>query len=335
MTAKYSFNLFALLLCALASCEKPDEKAVVTLYCSVDDPLARKVAGIFQLQTGIHVQLKTDTEAGKTTSLVRLIEAERSRPQADVFWSSELFSTINMARDGLLAEYRPPAAGIPHRYKDPGGKWTAFGLRARVLAFNTQMVRPEELPKTWRSITDQKWKGKLGVADPRFGTTRGHFAAMYAAWGEPEYVKFLSELQPILEGRLLDGNATSSRLVGQGELAIGATDTDDVYARQERKEPIHLVYPDMGDGGTLLIPNSVALLAGAPHPEAAKVLIDFLTSDQTERLLAKSESHNIPVRTELHKEFSIAVPPASQLDYTKIADSMDRAISLAGEYLIK
>lgn len=318
-----------------AGCEKSNQQPVATLYCSVDEPFAREVVAAFEKQTGIRVQLKTDTEAGKTTGLVNIIQAERQRPQADVFWSSELFNTINMAKAGLLAEYRPPAEGIPDRYKDPAGKWTAFGLRGRVLAYNTQQLKRDEVPVKWRDIAAARWAGKLGVADPRFGTTRGHFAAMYAAWGEPEYVKFLGELKNVLQGRLLDGNATSAALVGRGELPLGATDTDDVYARQNRKEPIELVYPEMGDGGAMFIPNSVGLIAGAPHPEAARKLIDFLTSEQTERMLAKSDSRNIPVRESLRKELNMTLPPETKLTFDAIAAGMDRAITLAGEQLIK
>jgi iron(III) transport system substrate-binding protein len=330
-----AFRICTFVAIAIAGCDRDEQKKVVTLYCSVDEPFAREVVAAFEKQSGIQVQLKTDTESGKTTGLVRRIEAERNRPQADVFWSSELFNTINMARSGLLAEYRPPAAGIPDRYKDPQGRWTAFGLRARVLAFNTAKVKREDVPQRWRAITDSRWTGQLGVADPRFGTTRGHFAAMYALWGEAEYVRFLDELKAITNARLLDGNATSARMVAAGELLIGATDTDDVYARQERREPIDLVYPDMGDGGTLLIPNSLGLVTGAPHPATAKALIDFLTSEITERMLARSESRNIPVRENLRKELNLPLPPESKVDFGKVAESMDRAISLAGEQLIK
>ncbi len=318
-----------------AGCDKSPDKPVVTLYCSVDEPFAREVVAAFEKDSGIKVNLKTDTEAGKTTSLVRLIEAERGRPQADVFWSSELFNTIKMARDGLLAEYRPPAEGIPERYKDPQGRWTAFGLRARVLAWNTDKLKREEVPSKWRGITDAHWTNRLGVADPRFGTTRGHFAALYAAWGEAEYVNFLTQLEKALNGRLLDGNATSAAMVGRGELLIGATDTDDVFARQERKEPVDLVYPDIGDGGTLLIPNSVGLVTDAPHADTARKLIDFLASDKTERLLAESESRNIPVRDSLRAELKMKLPPETKLSFAQIADAMDRAIALAGQHLIK
>lgn len=323
-------------LCALLSgCGKSDDVNVVTLYCSVDEPFAREVVGAFEKQTSIRVALKTDTEAGKTTGLVRRIEAERNRPQADVFWSSELFNTIKMGRQGLLAEYRPPAQGIPDRYKDPGGRWTAFGLRARVVGYNTSKVKRDELPTRWRDIADARWAGRVGVADPRFGTTRGHFAAFLALWGEPAYTEFLDALARTLSDKLFDGNATIARLVGSGELLICATDTDDVYARQNAKEPIDLVYPDMGDGGTLLIPNSVAMLAGAPHPDNARKLIDFLTSEQTERMLARSDSRNIPVRESLRKELNLTLPPETKLTFDQIADAMDKAIELAGRRLIK
>jgi iron(III) transport system substrate-binding protein len=173
------------------------------------------------------------------------------------------------------------------------------------------------------------------VANPRFGTTRGHFAAFLALWGEQEYVTFLQELHDVLKGALLDGNATAAQLVGRGTLDLCATDTDDVYVRQVRGDPIDLTYPDLGDGGTLFIPCSAALLRGAPNPEAARTLIDFLTSAEVEEMLAASDSRNIPVREALRKQLKIALPPQSKLAYTRIADAMDRAILLAEEHLIK
>jgi len=171
------------------------------------------------------------------------------------------------------------------------------------------------------------------VADPQFGTTGGHFAAMCALWGEPAYVQWLKTLRQVTGGQLQDGNATAARRVGRGELPICATDTDDVYARQERGEPVDLTYPDLGDGGTLLIPNSVGLLAGAPHPEAARRLVDFLTSEATERMLAKSESRNVPVRPALQKELNMAFPPETKVSFQAVADAFARAIELAGEHL--
>jgi iron(III) transport system substrate-binding protein len=321
---------------AFSSCTKSpsaDQNSVV-LYTSVDEPFAREVVAEFRKQTGLEVQLVMDTEAGKTTGLVRRIEAEKAHPRADVFWSSELFNTIRLARTGLLAEYRPPAEGIPDRYKDPAGRWTAFGTRARVLAYNTAAVKKDQLPTKWRDMVDGRWAGKLAVADPRFGTTTGHFAAMYVLWGEAAYVEFLKQLNQTTGGVLMDGNATVARRVGAGEAAIGSTDTDDVFARQARTEPIELVYPDMGDGGTLLVPNSVGLVAGAPHAEPARKLIDFLTSAATERMLALSESRNFPVREALCRELNMQLPPETAVPFEKIADALEPAVRLAGVHLV-
>jgi iron(III) transport system substrate-binding protein len=139
----------------------------------------------------------------------------------------------------------------------------------------------------------------------------------------------------VTNGTLQDGNATAARKVGRGELLICATDTDDVIVRQERDEPVAMVFPDMGDGGTLLIPNSVAMMEGAPNPEAAKQLIDYLTSAVTERMLAESDSRNYPVRETLRNELGMELPPETKLGFREIADAMDKAIRLAGEHLMQ
>ncbi len=315
-------------------CKSESSPEAVVLYSSIDEPFLREVVAAFERKTGIRVDLKGDAEAGKTTGLVRRIRAERSRPRADVFWSSELFNTILLAQEGLLAEYRPPAEGIPDRFKDPEGRWTAFGVRGRVIGYNTTLVQPEELPTTWRELADTRWQGRLGFADPQFGTTGGHVAAMYVLWGEEDYVSFLQALRPILGGQLQDGNATAARRVGRGELALCATDTDDVVVRQINHEPVNMVYPDMGDGGTLFIPCSVGLITGGPNPEGGRRLIDFLVSAEVEHLLALSDSRNIPVRASLRQELGMEMPPESKVDFEAVAEVLDKAIQLARQHLL-
>ncbi len=95
-----------------------------------------------------------------------------------------------------------------------------------------------------------------------------------------------------------------------------------------------MMYPDMGDGGTLLVPNSVGMVSGAPHVAAARKLIDFLASAETERMLARSESRNFPVRESLRRELNIQLPPETAVPFEKIAESLEPAIRLAGEHLV-
>ena len=85
------------------SCRKEPEREQVVLYCSVDQAVAEPIVAAFEAQTGVKVLARYDTEASKTVGLVQRIRAEAEAPAADVFWSSEVFHTIRLAQEGLLA----------------------------------------------------------------------------------------------------------------------------------------------------------------------------------------------------------------------------------------
>src|SRR3990172_3920079 len=117
----------------------PPASGQVVVYCSIDENVGRQVLDAYKARTGLEVSAVYDSEAGKTTGLVQRIvrESQAGRPRADVFWSSELFNTILLARMGLLEAYESPqAADIPARFKDREHRWTALAVRARVLAFH-------------------------------------------------------------------------------------------------------------------------------------------------------------------------------------------------------
>jgi iron(III) transport system substrate-binding protein len=312
-----------------------DDDDPVVLYCSVDEEFGREVIAAYEGWTGREVQVVFDTEAGKTTGLVRKIEAERDRPRADVFWSSELFNTILLGRQGLLAPYdSPSAADIPERYRDQNHLWTAFGVRGRVVAYNPQEVDEAAVPTTWAQLAEPSFASKVAVANPIFGTTRGHVAAMFALWGEDEGSAWLMKLS---EGEALvsDSNSATVRAVLAGRVQFAATDTDDVYVANRSGATLEVAWLDMGDGGTLLIPNSVALLAGAPHPEAARKLIDYLVSAEVERRLAESTSGNIPVRESLRGELEMVWPPETSVSFDDIADAMEASSQAVREILLR
>ena len=331
---------------ALAGCERtgePQGNAVekaarqVTVYCSVDEVFARGVLDRYQERTGTRVSAVFDSEAGKTTGLVNRIihEAEAGRPRADVFWSSELFNTILLARQGLLAPYdSPPAADIPARFKDGQHHWTALAVRGRVIAFDPTKITPEDLPTSWEELADPKFAAVTAIANPLFGTTRGHVAAMFALWGPERGRAFLTRLR---DGgaNVVDGNSTAVRAVIAGRVKIAATDTDDVWVAQQAGATLDLRYLDMGDGGTLLIPCSVAIVNGAPHDEAARQLVDYLVSAEVERMLAESDSRNVPVRAALRTELNVAWPPETKIAFDAVANAMDEATKAAREILLR
>ncbi len=257
----------------------------VVVYTSVDARFAEVVLKRFEERSGIKLLILTDSEAGKTTGLVQKIEAEANRPRADVFWSSELFGTLLLARKGLLEPYDSPAAAdIPDRYKDPQHRWIACAVRGRVVAFDPNRIAADDVPRKWEQLADPKFAPGLVYANPLFGTTRGHIAAMFALWGPERGRLFLTNLRD--NGALMvDGNSSALRMVMGDQAKLCATDTDDVWVGKSKGGSLDLVYPDMGDGGTLLIPCSVALIKSGPNLEGARKVVDFLVSAEVERML--------------------------------------------------
>ena len=308
----------------------------VVLYCSVDQNIAEPVVAAFERHTGIKVLARYDTEASKTVGLVQRLrsEARSGRPAADVFWSSEVFYTIRLAREGLLEPHLPQAAqDLPAQFADPQRRWHGFALRARVIAYNTRRVRPEEAPRRLEDLLESKWRGRLVMAAPEFGTTGGDVASWFVHYGPKRAREILRGLKA--NGiRLVDGNSSAVRAVARGQADICLTDTDDVYAARRNGWPVAMNFLDQGGDGVLVIPNTVALVRGAARPAEAKALVAFLLSARVEEMLARSDSHNTPVRASLAGRFEqYRIPRVLKVDYQAVADRLAEAVRAAREIL--
>jgi iron(III) transport system substrate-binding protein len=243
----------------------------------------------------VKVNAVYDTEETKSTGLANRLLAEKSRPQADVFWSNEPVRTLVLKSRDVLASYKSPSAeGIPAALVDPNGYWTGFSARMRVIAYNTKLVKPEDAPQSVFDLADPKWRGQVAMADPRFGSTAFHVAALYAIAGDEKMDDFFRRLKE--NGvRIVDGNSVVRDLVARGDVKVGLTDTDDVNVALEDGQPIAMVLPDKVGLGVPVMPNMVSLMAAAPHPDEGRRLIDYLLSADVERQLAQSEAVQIPL----------------------------------------
>ncbi len=113
--------LAALLVAAMPACSRSEDANTVVLYSSVDDGVIRPLLAEFEKRKGggFKVLLVGDTEATKTTGLVQRMLAEKDRPQADVWWSSEALGTVRLAKAGLFAPYTSAAAEADLRLVGP------------------------------------------------------------------------------------------------------------------------------------------------------------------------------------------------------------------------
>jgi iron(III) transport system substrate-binding protein len=307
----------------------PAQRQVV-LYCSVDQVFAESMIAEFEKLSGIEVLARFDIEANKTFGLVQRIRGEAASPVADVFWSSEVFYTIRLGREDLLTAYSGPRTkNWPALFADPNGRWYGFALRGRVIAYNTTRVTSEDAPRSLEDVLESKWKGRLVMAEPEFGTTGGDVASWFAHYG-PDRAREILESLKANEVRLVAGNSTAVRMVATGQADVCFTDTDDVYAAKANGWPVAMNYLDQGGDGALAIPNTAAVIKGAPHPEEAKELMDFLLSERLEQMLVESDSHNSPIHPALARQYkSYAIPKSLDIDYARVADELPRAIQTA------
>jgi len=298
----------------------------VTVYVSTDRVFSEPILRAYEQQSGVRVNAVYDTEETKSTGLANKLLAEKNRSQADVFWSNEPVRTLVLKRNAVLAPYKSPnAEGIPETFKDPEGYWTGFSARSRVIVYNTNLVKPDEAPKSIFDLADAKWKDQVAIADPRFGSTSFHVAALYAEVGDERADEFFRKLKT--NGvKIVPGNSVVRDMVARGEVKVGLTDTDDVNVALEDKQPVAMVFPDRDGMGVPIMPNMVSLVANGPHLEAGKRLIDYLLSPEVERMLAQSEAVQIPLHSGVEGPKNI--PPLSSfkpmtLDYSKAADRVE------------
>jgi iron(III) transport system substrate-binding protein len=319
-----SIAIALFVLCASLACTRRASEVVV--YTSVDQVFAEPVLRAFEQQAGIRARAVFDTEETKSTGVLNRLIAEADHPRSDVFWSGDPVRPFLLVKRGLVEPYPSPAAsGLPSELRAPDGTWTGIAARARVLLVNKSKVAAVEAPRSLRDLANSRWRAQTAIANPLFGTTTMHVAALFAVWGDGAARRFLDDLKA--NGvRIASSNGEVKRLVVSGEVAFGLTDTDDANEAIKEGAAVDVVYPDQDGIGTLVMPTTVVLMRRGPHAEAGRKLVDYLLGSEVERRMAESAAH-MPLRA------GVPTPPnvrrvsdirAMRVDYSRVASEMER-----------
>ena len=298
---RVSRALLGIVLAATAGCgaDRGGSRPRVVVYSSLDREFSEPLLKAYARQARVELLPKFDVESTKTVGLTNLIMTEADQPRCDLFWNNEILNTLRLKEKGLLAPFHPSHADeLPPTFRAKDGTWYGFAARARILLVNTKLVGEAERPKGINDLLDPHWKGKIGIAKPLFGTTATQAACLFVAWGDEKAKAFFRDLKA--NGvQVLSGNKQVATAVGSGQLTFGLTDTDDAMGEVEAGSPVVIIYPDRKSDelGTLFIPNTLALIKGSPHPEAAGALADYLLSPNIETSLANGPSAQIPLLT--------------------------------------
>lgn len=304
----------------------------VIVYTSEDKIFSEPVLQAFEKKTGIKVRAIYDTEENKSTGLANRLIAEKDNPRADVFWSGEPVRPVLLKIKGLTTPYvSSAAADISTIYKDTEGHWTGFSARARIILYNSSLVSMDERPLSILDLAKSKWRDQAAIANPLFGTTSVHIAALFIILGDEKARKFMNDLKA--NGvKIVSSNSEVRQLVARGEVKVGITDTDDANVAVREGSAVKIVYPDESGMGTLIMPNMVCLMKNSPNQENGKKLIDYLVSSEVEKSLAFAMCAQMPLRHYVQTPadvLTIAAIKGMDINYHDVAMKLDKI----GEFL--
>jgi iron(III) transport system substrate-binding protein len=252
----------------------------IVYYTAIDLKVAQNLAKSFEEKyPGITVQVE---RTGSERIYQRVAQERTNRIFAvDVLDGSDQALFVTWKKQGILEPYIPSELmKWPADQRDPDGTYASVRFTLMPIAYNTNLVKPEEAPKSFADLLDAKWAGKIVKAHPSYsgGIVTSTFQTVKAiGW---DYIEKLGK-QKVLQ---VQSATEPPKKLALGERAVSADGLEYMDIRmQQSGAPIAIVYPKEG---TPFIPGCEAIAKSAPHPNAAKLFMSFMVSRETQQYLA-------------------------------------------------
>jgi iron(III) transport system substrate-binding protein len=252
----------------------------VVFYSAIDLKVTQELAKVFeQKYPGIKVQVE---RTGSERIYQRVAQERANKIYAvDVLDGSDQALFVTWKKQGILEPYIPTELlKWPADQRDPDGTFASVRFTLMPIAYNTNLVKPEEAPKSFADLLDPKWLGRIVKAHPSYsgGIVTSTFQTVKAmGW---DYIEKLGK-QKVLQ---VQSATEPPKKLALGERAVSADGLEYMNIRmRESGAPIAIVYPKEG---TPFIPGCEAIAKNAPHPNAAKLFMSFMVSRETQQYLA-------------------------------------------------
>lgn len=273
------------------------EPVTLTVYSGRNEKLVGALFRAFEKESGVTVKVRY----GETPELAALLLEEGARSPADVFVAQDAGALGALAKEKRLAVLPQEITSLVKdaRFKSTSGEWVGLSGRARVLAYDTRAVKPEELPKKVSELTDAKWRGKIGWA-PSNASFQAFVTAFRKLEGDEAAAKWLDGVKAN-EPRVYKNNTAVVEALARGEIAVGLVNHYYVFAAsKDRKDPLPVQnhYFDAADPGALVNVAGAAVLASSKHEKAARDLVTFLLGKEAQAHFAK-ETFEYPLAADV------------------------------------
>ncbi|HVB14137.1 MAG TPA: extracellular solute-binding protein [Candidatus Dormibacteraeota bacterium] len=285
------------LLASLAACGAAPGRSATTLvlYNGQHPQTTEALVSAFEQKSGIQVQVRSNDEDVLADQLVE----EGSASPADLFYSENSPALEYLQGKNLLASV-PPAtlAHVPANFDSPASDWVGVSARVSVLIYNTQLLRPSQLPASVLSLADPRWRGLLGIA-PSETDFQPIVTSIARRYGKSAAVGWLKDISANAQQHVYPDNETITARVNSGQIAIGII--NHYYWYRLRAElgtaQMHsaLAYFAPGSAGYVLDVSGAAVLRSSRHQQAADQFLAFLVSRHGQEILAHGDSFEYPL----------------------------------------
>src|SRR5690606_359224 len=208
----------------------------------------------------------------------------------DVFTTSNMAHAVDLKGRGLLTPYSPirkDEVFKEFRNADPDDAYTVTVAGPMCIIYNTDQVAAADAPKNWPDLLDPKWKGKVAIGHPGFSGYVGLWAVKMRELYGWEFFEKMAAQDPRIGRSSIDAVTNTA----SGETIVGAGPSASSLIAASKGNPIANIYPT---DGTVIITSPSAIMKNAPHPNAAKLFMEFLLGQECAEVVA--DEFSTPIR---------------------------------------
>lgn len=257
----------------------------VVVYSARNEQLIKPLFDAYRAETGTEVRFITD----KAGPLLARLKAEGKNTPADMLITVDAGNLWRAAEDGVLASTNSTVLekNIPAHLRDPENRWFGLSVRARTIVYSTERVKPGEL-STYEALGDKHMKGRLCLRTSKKVYNQSLVAMMIAEMGEKKADQVVKSWVNNLAAKVFSNDTAVMKAIIAGQCDVGIVNTY-YYGRLLKKQPdakIKLFWPNQAGRGVHVNVSGAGITKHAKHPVAAKKLLEWLSTEPAQRILA-------------------------------------------------
>ncbi|MEE9452073.1 MAG: extracellular solute-binding protein, partial [Gammaproteobacteria bacterium] len=296
---------------------RSDDASTLVVYSGRSEALIGPLLKQFERDSGISLDVRYNSTAPLATQILQ----EGDNTPADVVFFQESGYLDLLAEETLLLPLDPSLLEqVDVRYRDDEGYWIGTSARLRVLAYNTDLLTPEQLPETLQDLADEQWRDKIGWALSN-ASTQAHLSALRELWGEEALTEWLLAIKANQPKRYAS-NAQILNAVANQEIAIGWLNHYYLYRLKQQRPDLAVAnydFPAQGQAGNLMISAGAGILASTEKADLAQQFIAYLIAAPGQTYFTEEDfeyptQSGFPVNT--------ALPSLDDISLTEVPQSV-------------